>query len=194
LLQRRSVHSAVIDILVVCTGNACRSPMAAAILQRHLDQSGVAARVSSAGTSPWGSGATGDAVTVMRERDLDIAAHSNRRLTTELLEHSDLVLGMTRDHVSFSLMRCPGAAGRVYLVGELARLGSKVGPRDPGEPVTGWIARVAATRPTDRPLGRAVDEVADPVGEPIDAYRATIARLDRDLTTVAALLAGRTLV
>jgi len=167
--------------------------MAAAILQHHLDQSGVRARVSSAGTSPWASGATGDAVAVMRERDLDIAGHHNRPLTTELVAEADLVLGMTRDHVSFSLTRCPDAAGRVFLVGELARLGAKTGPRDPGEPLAEWVARVAATRPDDRPLGRAVDEVPDPVGEPIDVYRATVARLDRDLTTVAALLAGRTL-
>lgn len=167
--------------------------MAAAILQQRLDQSGVGARVSSAGTRPWGSGPTGDAVTVMRERDLDIAGHRNRRLTAELVQGAGLVLGMTRDHVSFALMRSPDAAGRVFLVGELARLGAGVGPRGPGEPVAAWVGRVAAARPSDRPLGRAVDEVADPVGEPIDVYRTTVARLDRDLSTVATLLAGRTL-
>ncbi len=167
--------------------------MAAAILQQRLDLSGVGGRVSSAGTSPWGSGATGDAVTVMRERDLDISGHQNRRLTPDLVGQSDLVLGMTRDHVSFAVMKTPDATGRVFLVGELARLGATVGPRDPGEPVTAWIERVAAARPVDRPLGRAVDEVADPVGEPIDVYRATVARLDRDLTTIVSLLAGRTL-
>jgi protein-tyrosine phosphatase len=167
--------------------------MAAAILQHRLDENGVGARVSSAGTSPWSSGATGDAVTVMRERALDISAHRNRRLTVELVEQSDLVLGMTRDHVSFALMRSRDAAGRAFLVGELARLGVQVGPRDPGEPVAGWVERVAAARPSDRPLGRAVDEVPDPVGEPIDVYRTTVTRLDRDLTTIATLLSGRTL-
>ena len=167
--------------------------MAEAILRHQLEELGVNGRVSSAGTRPWGSGATGDAVTVMRERDLDIAGHRNRPLTTELVAGADLVLAMTRDHVSFSLMRCPDAAGRVFLLGELARLGASVGPRDAGEPLAGWVARVAAARPVDRPLGRAVDEVADPVGEPIDVYRATVARLDRDLATVAALLAGLTL-
>jgi protein-tyrosine phosphatase len=167
--------------------------MAAAMLQHRLDQIGVSARVSSAGTSPWGSGATGDAVTVMRERALDISTHRNRRLTPELVAQSDLVLGMTRDHVSFALMRTPDADGRVFLLGELARLGAQVGPRDPGEPLTGWVGRVAAARPSGRPMGRAVDEIPDPVGEPIDVYRSTVARLDRDLTTIVTLLAGRTL-
>lgn len=167
--------------------------MAEAILRRQLEALGISASVSSAGTRPWGSGATGDAIVVMRERELDIAGHRNRHLTADLVEHADLVLAMTRDHVSFALTRCPDAGGRVFLVGELARLGAKVGPRDAGEPVAEWVARVAAARPVDRPLGRAVDEVADPVGEPIDVYRATVARLDRDLTALATLLSGRTL-
>jgi hypothetical protein len=39
-------------------------------------------------------------------------------------------------------------------------------------------------------LGRAVDEIGDPVGEPIEVYRRTAAELDRRLTEIAALLAG----
>lgn len=167
--------------------------MAEAILRHQLEELGISAGVSSAGTRPWGSGATGDAVVVMAERGLDVTEHRNRPVTTELVDDSDLVLAMTRDHVSFVLMRSPDAAGRVFLIGELARLGAGVGPRDPGEPIAVWVGRVAAARPSDRPLGRAVDEVADPVGEPIDVYRTTVARLDRDLGTVATLLAGRTL-
>jgi protein-tyrosine-phosphatase len=167
--------------------------MAQVMLQRHLDERGVRALVSSAGTSPWGSGATDDAIAVMRERDLDIAEHRNRRLTTELCAASDLVLGMTRDHVSFARMRCPEAEGRIFLVGELARLGATVGPRSDGQATATWLARVAAARPDARPWGRAVDEVLDPVGDPIHVYRATADRLDRDLAVIAQLVAGRTL-
>jgi hypothetical protein len=72
-------------------------------------------------------------------------------------------------------------------------LGATVGPRADGEPAAAWLARVVVARPDARPWGRAVDEVRDPVGEPIHVYRATADRLDRDLTTVADLLAGRTL-
>ncbi|MFL6242324.1 MAG: hypothetical protein ACJ73V_04805, partial [Acidimicrobiia bacterium] len=45
--------------------------MAAAILQQRLAERGVEARVTSAGTMPWSSGATAPAVEVMRERGLD---------------------------------------------------------------------------------------------------------------------------
>src|SRR6478609_7079712 len=75
---------------MVCTGNACRSPMAAAILQERLAERGVDARVTSAGTMPWSSGATAPAVEVMREHGLDISGHENRQVTRELVEEADL--------------------------------------------------------------------------------------------------------
>ena len=45
-------------------------------------------------------------------------------------------------------------------------------------------------RPPNRPLGRAVDEISDPVGEPVDVYRKTAAILDQRLSEIADLLAG----
>ena len=164
--------------------------MAAAILERRLAERGVDARVRSAGTRPWNAGATDHSVTVMRERGLDIAAHENSQLTRDLVDQADLVLGMTRDHVSFAVSRSPEAARRTFLVGELARLGGQVGPREVSEPLAQWAERAANARPPNRPLGRAVDEVADPVGEPIDVYRHTAAVLDRRLSEIADLLAG----
>lgn len=175
---------------MVCTGNACRSPMAAAILQHRLAERDVDARVTSAGTMPWSSGATAPAVEVMREHGLEISGHENRQVTRELVEEADLVLGMTRDHVSIAIARSPSARGRTFLVGELARLGAEVGPRGATEPPALWAGRAAAARPHRRPLGRAVDEIADPAGEPIDFYRRTAAVLDDRLTEIAALLAG----
>ena len=178
---------------MVCTGNACRSPMAAALLARRLADHGVGANVRSAGTRAWRVGATDHSVTVMVEHGLDISAHRNRQLSLDDVDAADLVLGMTRKHVKMAVARRPQAFDRTFLVGELARLGTALGPRTPAEPVRDWLVRVAACRPSHRPLGRAVDEVPDPVGEPIDVYRKTAARLDRDLTTVAALLAGHSL-
>ncbi len=164
--------------------------MAAAILERRLADRGIVGRVTSAGTRPWSSGATDDAITVMREMGLEISHHENRQVTRELVESADLVLGMTRDHVSFAVARCPDAADRTFLVGELARLGSQVGPRAGFESVSRWASRVATVRPPKRPLGRAVDEVDDPAGEPIFIYRRTAAVLDDRLSEIAALLAS----
>jgi protein-tyrosine phosphatase len=177
-----------IDLLVVCTGNICRSPMGEALLRARLAERGVAAQVHSAGTLAWGGPATGSAVLTMREHGLEIEGHLSRPLTDELVQHADLVLGMTRDHVWRASLGADGAVDRSFLVGELVRLGTQAGARGPDESVRAWAARVAALRP-DGPVGRAGDDVADPVGEPLTVYRGTAARLDRDLTVVAALLA-----
>jgi protein-tyrosine-phosphatase len=164
--------------------------MAAALLQRRLAEHGVDARVTSAGTRPWSAGATDDAISVMREYGLDISGHENYPVTREVVERADLVLGMTRQHVNFVIGRWCDAAGRTFLVGELARLGGQIGPRAASEPVSQWAERASAARPPLRPLGRAVDEVDDPVGLPIAVYQQTAATLDKWLTEIAALLAG----
>jgi protein-tyrosine-phosphatase len=164
--------------------------MGAAILSKRLAERGVEARVTSAGTRPWDAGATDHAVTVMHEHGLDIADHANSQVTRELVERADLVLGMTRQHVNFVTSRWPDVAERTFLVGELARLGAAVGPRRDSEPASRWAERAADARPADRPLGRVVDQIDDPVGLPITVYRDTAAVLDRRLTEIADLIAG----
>jgi len=178
-----------IDVLVVCTGNICRSPMGEVLLRAHLAQRGADAHVHSAGTLAWGGPATGSAVLTMRERGLALDGHLSRPLSNELVERADLVIGMTRDHVWRAMRASEDAATRAFVLGELVRLGARIGPRRAGESVREWAARVAGLRPDDRPLGRIGDEVDDPVGEPMHVYRATAERLDRDLGTIAALLA-----
>jgi protein-tyrosine-phosphatase len=162
--------------------------MGEALLRVRLEARGVDARVHSAGTMAWGGSATDEAVRAMREHGLAIDDHRSRALTNELVDRADLVLGMTRDHVWRAARGTDDAGDRVFLVGELARLGPRAGAREADEPVREWAARVAALRPGG-PVGRAGDEIDDPVGEPLEVYRATAVRLDRDLSTIASLLA-----
>ncbi len=178
-----------IDVLVVCTGNICRSPMGEALLRARFAERGVAAHVHSAGTLAWGGSATGNAEIVMRERGLHLDGHHSRGLTRDLVTGADLVLGMTREHVWRVTGLSGDAAERAFLVGELARLGAQIGERDSagGETVQAWALRAARLR-TDGHVGRMGDEVADPMGEPLDFYRATADRLDRDLSLIVRLL------
>ena len=177
-----------IEVLVVCTGNICRSPMAEALLRAHLEANGTIADVASAGTMAWGGGATDHAVEVMREHGLDLAGHESRQLDRALVESADLVLGMTRTHVDRVSTLVPDAADRTFLVGELVRLSDGVEARGPDEPMREWAARVAQSRPRRIAVGRVEDEVPDPVGEPLAVYRMTAARLDRDLRALASRL------
>jgi protein-tyrosine phosphatase len=164
--------------------------MAQVLLRARLEERGIAAHVHSAGTLAWGGRATGNAEIAMHERGLDLSRHHSTALTRGLVRNADLVIGMTREHVWRVTGLSSEAAERAFLVGELVRLGAMVGARDAegGETVRAWALRVARARP-DGPIGRYGDEVDDPVNEPLHVYRATADRLDRDLTSVADLLA-----
>ena len=183
----RLLRSVAIDVLVVCTGNICRSPMGEVLLRAQLARRGVGATVQSAGTLAWGGSATGEAVEVMATRGLDLAGHRSQELTAALVADADLVIGMTRNHVWGVTAHEPGAASRAFVIGELVRLGPLVGSRAGGESVRDWAARVAERR-GDGPIGRAGDDVADPYGESYGFYEATATRLERDLAVVAELL------
>jgi protein-tyrosine phosphatase len=173
---------------VVCTGNICRSPMGEALLRAHLSERGLDARVHSAGTMHWGGPPTDHTVEVLHELGIDAREHRSRPLSRRLVSHADLVLAMTRNHVWAVANHDPTAADRTFMVGEIVRIGERLGPRRPGEKLADWVARVAAARPPGSVVGIATDEIADPVGEPVDVYRATAARLDAQLRSLARLL------
>ncbi|HET9151880.1 MAG TPA: low molecular weight protein arginine phosphatase [Gemmatimonadales bacterium] len=87
-------------VLFVCTGNTCRSPMAAALLRHALQERGAGGfDVSSAGTGAWdGSPASEGAYLVALEHGLDLSAHRARLLTRDLVKDADLILTMSPQH------------------------------------------------------------------------------------------------
>src|SRR5438445_1417831 len=87
-------------ILLVCTGNICRSPLAAALLERALVERGIEGlAVASAGTGAWdGAPVSEGAYLVGLERGLDLSGHRARLLTRELVDGADLILTMARHH------------------------------------------------------------------------------------------------
>jgi protein-tyrosine-phosphatase len=89
------------NILFVCTGNTCRSPMAEAIARRLLEERGwTHVQVGSAGAAASaGSGASAHARTVAREHGHDVEEHRARQLTPELVAWADLILAMSPSHL-----------------------------------------------------------------------------------------------
>ncbi len=83
-------------LLFVCTGNTCRSPMAAALAKQIF---GGHTEISSAGTDAWeDSAASSEAVAVLRERGLDLTGHCSSRVSRELIAGADWVIPMTKAH------------------------------------------------------------------------------------------------
>ena len=102
-------------VLVVCTGNTCRSPMAEGWLNHKLAGKGWVAE--SAGVAAWGGDpASPEAVEVMREIGIDISAHRNRPLTRALVNEAAIILAMTDGHRREIERRFPEAAAKIRLV------------------------------------------------------------------------------
>ena len=102
------------DVLIVCVGNICRSPMAAAMLADALgEQSGV--RLGSAGIGALvGYPADELAIALMAERGLDISGHQARQLEPALVEAADLVLVMESGHRQLINELEPATQNKVY--------------------------------------------------------------------------------
>lgn len=103
-------------ILVLCTGNICRSPIAGAVLRSRLSAAGI--EVRSAGTAAMvGEPADPLAVEVAKDQGLDLSAHRGQQATLPLMQGSDLLLVMTREHADWVHGRLPALRGRVHLLG-----------------------------------------------------------------------------
>lgn len=105
-------------ILFVCTGNTCRSPMAAAIAAHLLRaRPGPPVRVLSAGTSaPPGAPATPEGDDALREIGIDPPAHTATPLSRELIAQADTVYVMTAAHADHVLAIDPGAREKLALL------------------------------------------------------------------------------
>ena len=107
------------NILIVCVGNICRSPMAEFLFRKRLGEFGANISVSSAGLGALvGQGADEKAIEVMIENGLDISVHIARQLSEELVKQHELILVMEYWQQKEIEGLYPYARGRVHLVGK----------------------------------------------------------------------------
>ena len=166
----------MVDVLVVCTANMIRSPLAELYLREKFADLSITVR--SAGTHP----APGDGMT-RRARDAakalglsmtDAEAHRPQLLTREMVEQADIILGASRIHRSACVRMDLSALGRAFTMREFARLSAAVDDEalqravdragdDPNARVraaTDLVREVRGT--TDPPGDPTVDDVFDP--------------------------------
>ncbi len=142
-------------ILLVCTGNTCRSPMAEVLCRKmlaekkgcspaQLSDNGIL--VQSAGISAtMGSRPSPEAVEVLAKMGLNLSDHESQPLTAGLVRHADVIWTMTRSHRQAIVAQWPEAAPRVQVL-----------CRDEGD-------------------------VADPIGGPVEFYERCAAQIKIEL-------------
>jgi protein-tyrosine-phosphatase len=152
-----SGKSATWNMLFVCTGNTCRSPMAEVIARKAIEERGWShVRVGSAGVAAdAGSLATDTAVKALAEAGLDLSGHRARRVDRALLDWADLVLVMSPSHLK--ALDQLGGAEKSVLLGDFAGAGGAV-----HDPFGGDLATYRATR---RELERLVEVSLDRIAE-----------------------------
>jgi len=110
-------------VIFVCTGNVCRSPMAAGLFYDKLvrEKAEGSVRVRSAGT--WaleGQSASAYALQVMAERNLDISVHHGRNLKQADVDEADLILVMTLRHKEAIVQDFQHSDDKVHLLTAMA--------------------------------------------------------------------------
>ncbi|MEO8106636.1 MAG: hypothetical protein ABI720_04900 [Actinomycetes bacterium] len=170
-----------VRLLMVCTGNICRSPMMERLTADALNHRGVAqwCTVGSAGT--WaqpGEPMQPYAASTLAERGVAADGFAATPLGEELVTSADLILTATLDHRSAVVGIAPSAVRRTFTMLELARIAAAAPPQTRQADLAGpdtvrrsiaWAAQMRGSIP--RALEGA-DDLNDPLGAPHDVYRA----------------------
>ena len=173
------------QVLLVCTGNICRSPMAEALLRSALQRhpGDAAPAVASAGTiARDGAPAMPEAVKAAAELGVDVSSHSAHRLRPEDIRDADLIVGMAAEHLEDVQALVPDAQSRTFTLKELVRLLEDTGSRpvdatasDVGVAV---VVSDAHRRRTGSPAIADEDDVMDPLGLSLHGYRVVASELE----------------
>jgi protein-tyrosine-phosphatase len=146
------------SVLFVCYGNVCRSPYAAAALERRLDGSGGGRAVASAGFARSGVPVPPEGVSAAARREIDLAEHRSAPVTADLLASAELVVVADPVYARLLRERFPPAPGAVIALGDLD------------------------------PLPIDTRAIADPVERPEEVFDACYARIDRCVDQLARVL------
>jgi L-threonylcarbamoyladenylate synthase len=150
-----------LNLLMVCTGNTCRSPMAEGIFRKSWKEAGepYPMQVASAGVSTApGMPASREAVEAVKSMGVDISNHLSASVSRESLEAADLVIAMTQSHKYMLLARYPEFGHKVFTLSEI-------------RPETGG-------------------DVIDPYGKSREEYDKTAQLLEKALKGLAKMLSG----
>lgn len=171
------------SILVVCTGNICRSPVGEALLAHNLGDSNLV--VSSAGTRAMvGSASAPEATDYIQSSLGNHTEHKAIQLTAGLAEASDLILTMTEEHRAWVTHLAPRTVRRAYTMLEFARMLPELGAQERFPSLKNFVSASAPLRGRANTYG-APNDITDPYGGSPEEYAVSFA-LIADATHIIA--------
>ena len=129
------------NLLFICTGNICRSPMAEGLARHYGQRRGIPVEVSSGSTLGLvDRPAHKHAIRVMSEIGMDISDHRSQPITEEMIEAADHVLVMEIQHAAKLRVRFPVADTKLMLLGTFG------GTVEIADPLGGWRRKFRKSR------------------------------------------------
>lgn len=182
-------------ILIVCTGNVCRSPYVERLLRARLRETGIT--VTSAGTGALaGSDMDPEVAKRLAVTGGDAENFSARQLTEDLTNEADLILCATRQHRSQVVQMNPRVLRRTYALADFSDLAASLIhtniPRRAGAGT--YVSTVAAAAEQARagvqPRTRTAAAIVDPIGQPKKVFDQMFVEVERLLPPIVAVLTG----
>ncbi len=134
------------NVVFICTGNVCRSPMAEGFY-RQLTESDDFIAIGSAGISAFdGQAASGHSVEVMKQENIDISKHESRMLTPEIVDQATHIFGMTCGHRDAVQMMFPESSEKVFVLREFLVGSDADFDLDVSDPIGGSLDEYVRTR------------------------------------------------
>jgi len=169
------------NVLFICTGNICRSPMAEGLLRQ---MSGGRVEVVSAGLGAGrGQQPSAHAIRVLKEEGIDISEIRSQPVSAHLLEKADHIFTMTRDHLDMLLLLFPEMAAKARLLrfDEAA----KGGRADVTDPIGGTRETYESCK---EDIKRAMPRLMELItGEKTNMQTATKSRITHEPSDIAAI-------
>ncbi|CAN7343493.1 low molecular weight phosphatase family protein [Knoellia sp. LjRoot47] len=181
-------------ILVVCTGNICRSPYIERVLAHELSGTGIA--VSSAGTGALvGSPVDPESARRLVAVGANAEGFAARQITREIVAASDLVIGATREHLSEVVPLHPRALRYSFALHDLGDLLAAVTPEEiAAAPGHNRVAKVAAAAISKRgivhPRLPEQSGIVDPFRRDPEVFDQMVTEISSSLPAVVAALRG----
>ncbi len=176
----------IFPVLLVCTGNICRSPLAEQALRARVAEGPV--QFSSAGTQAnLGVPMTSEAAAMSRSLGGEPDSHLSRRLTRDIVAGSGLILTAAREHRARVVELFPRAAAYTFTLRQFARLVA-LGELEPFSEGKELVAQIGARRGYAPPAAPDAEDIPDPYRRSLAVYQTSAALTAEAVTTIAPAL------